>query len=478
MEEHYLRLKIVRMAQNESLDSRQRYSYKMQLSFLNKHSARCDSSLGRCLNLNNRIMELVSHIRKNDDCFVNQKPVYLNMQNNAYFLFSPDELSQNFDLDAPENTDLIKQRTEKWFTIRKKAKITGSTLYNALGLSSLADLKQHHYQFVKKRSPPPFPPEVQKRLKYGKENEKNALATVISSLLPFLLPNCYAFVEVGPSFVTVYREENFLEVSPDGVLRCMGGDNCENKDLPEHSSLIPVEAKCVYPDPSKPLEPMYQIIQRHVPQTLSEMAILKVLLLWLVSFTHISTALMQVRFDEDLWLKMLQIARDLHGGEKPKVPTKLHPETKTLRADISAFIERNCTLVCEISSLFGIEGVLRQSELLSPYSFCEVRPKNKVDVAFVEKKCKTITIEAKPLFEDIHNTLRQEAQEVLVFILSDHNRDHEEFIPYSLPLGYAMKGKNLSNSELRYLVDKCRCTLREKYLFCAKSMTGNGKTYA
>ena len=84
------------------------------------------------------------------------------MQNNTYFLFSTDELSQNFDLDAPENTDLIKQRTEKWFTIRKKAKITGSTLYNALGLSSLADLKQHHYQFVKKRSPPPFPPEVTK----------------------------------------------------------------------------------------------------------------------------------------------------------------------------------------------------------------------------------------------------------------------------------------------------------------------------
>ena len=53
-------------------------------------------------------------------------------------------------------------------------------------------------------------------------------------------------------------------------------------------------------------------------------------------------------------------------------------------------------------------------------------------------------------------------QEVLVFMLSDHNRHHEEFVPYSLPLGYAMKGKHLSNNELRFLVDECRRKLKER----------------
>ena len=40
-----------------------------------------------------------------------------------------------------------------------------------------------------------------------------------------------------------------------------------------------------------------------------------------------------------------------------------------------------------------------------------------------------------------------------MFMLSDHNQHHEEFLPYSLPLGYAMKGKRLNNTELRHRVN-------------------------
>ena len=39
---------------------------------------------------------------------------------------------------------------------------------------------------------------------------------------------------------------------------------------------------------------------------------------------------------------------------------------------------------------------------------------------------------------------------------------HEEFVPYSLPLGYAMKGKHLSNNELCFLIDECRRKLKER----------------
>ena len=177
--EHQLRLKIVCMVHNKTLDNKQKYSYKMQLSFLNKHSARYDSAIGRCLQLNGRILKILFHLRKNSDVFCCQKPVELHLQDNAHFLFPPKHLCANFNLDLPENTDIIKQRSDKWFHIRKKAKVTGSTMYNALGLSSLGDLKQHHYQFIKKRSPPPFSKEVKKRMKYGQENEKNALAAVI-----------------------------------------------------------------------------------------------------------------------------------------------------------------------------------------------------------------------------------------------------------------------------------------------------------
>ena len=139
-----------------------------------------------------------------------------------------------------------------------------------------------------------------------------------------------------------------------------------------------------------------------------------------------------------------------------KVPVKLHPNTKALKSEISTFMMTHCTFICEIPATFGVETVRRESSILSPYSFCEVREKMTIKHESIEKDCKYISIQAKPLFNDIHNMPRQEAQEVLVFMLSNHNRHHQEFIPYSLPLGYAMKGKNMSNKDLHYLVDKCR----------------------
>ena len=148
--EHYLHLKIVKMAQNQNLDSRQQYSYRMQLSFLNEHSARCDSNVGRGLHLNMRILGALAMCRNNSDVFTPSKIVSLHEQNNAYHLFDTSRNSLFFDLSLPTNFDIIKQRSPEWFDLRKKAKITGSTLYKALGLDSLSLLKQHHYEFVKK----------------------------------------------------------------------------------------------------------------------------------------------------------------------------------------------------------------------------------------------------------------------------------------------------------------------------------------
>ena len=460
--EHYLRLKLVRMSQNQTLDSRQQYSYKMQLSFLNEHSARCDSHIGRALHLNMRILSTLAMLRENSDVFTKSKVVSLHLQNNAHFLFDAERNSQFFDLDLPENFDLIKQRSPQWHALRQKAKVTGSTMYKALGLESLVALKQHHYEFVKKRKPPDFSPEIKLRLQYGQENEKHAVATLLGGFLPAFRPSCYSYLEVGPVMLTVYGEQNFIEVSADGVIRCVRGEDCPQKQKWPYHEVIPIEVKTVYPDHTKPLQPHYRIPPRYVPQCLAEMYAYKCKKLWLISYTENSAALITVLFDTILWEKMLTIAHELHGGEKPKVPVKLHTETKQLREMISKYTESNCTFVCEIPSFRGLEGTLRESEILSPLSYCDVRDKCNIQMEEINRQCKAICFEGKPLFQSVHNTLRQEAQEVLVFMLSDHNRQHDEYVPYSMPLGYAMKGKTLKNNELRFLIDHCRDELKEK----------------
>ena len=61
--------------------------------------------------------------------------------------------------------------SELWHNKRKEARVTGSSLYNALGLDTLQAQKDHVNQFIKGRRVKEFPPEIQKRLDYGTKNE-------------------------------------------------------------------------------------------------------------------------------------------------------------------------------------------------------------------------------------------------------------------------------------------------------------------
>ena len=80
---------------------------------------------------------------------------------------------------------------------------------------------------------------------------------------------------------------------------CFAGENCCERKSTENHNSIPLEVKCVYPDTSKPIEPMYSIYPWYVPQTLAEMAAFKSKLLWLVSFAMRRVVLLQIRFNEN-----------------------------------------------------------------------------------------------------------------------------------------------------------------------------------
>ena len=82
------------------------------------------------LNLNGRICELLSHFQGNLHLLCT-KNMNINQCNNIHLLHEP-KCIQNF-LDLNENTNLVKQRSEEWFKLCKRAFVTGSTMYNALG---------------------------------------------------------------------------------------------------------------------------------------------------------------------------------------------------------------------------------------------------------------------------------------------------------------------------------------------------------
>ena len=69
---------------------------------------------------------------------------------------------------------------------------------------------------------------------------------------------------------------------------------------------------------------------------------------------------------------------------------------------------------------------------------------------------------AELLLKKVHDVLRLQATELLVFMISNKDRLQDSLAPNSMPLAYALKGRCLSDSELRYLINKVRNTLHER----------------
>ena len=100
-------------------------------------------------------------------------------------------------------------------TNRKTAKVTGSTLHKAVGLDTLKKQLEHYERIFKNQEETDMEEATKERLRYGIENEINALATLLSKVLPSFYPHTY-FYEEG--FIVLKNDEdsNIMVVSPDG----------------------------------------------------------------------------------------------------------------------------------------------------------------------------------------------------------------------------------------------------------------------
>ena len=69
--------------------------------------------------------------------------------------------------------------------------------------------------------------------------------------------------------------------------------------------------------------------------------------------------------------------------------------------------------------------------------------------------------QSRNLFQRIHDVLRSQASELLVFMINDKDRLQTDDVPNSMPPGYALKGQCLSNADLRHLINTVRNKLKE-----------------
>ena len=265
------------------------YKNRRKMSALNQNTAECEAVIRHLLEVNLKTTSIMAFLNNNGDVHIRDMPRHINLseRGNSFQLLPPELVSQSIDLDNAQNMQFIKQCSDKWFDLRKRYRVTGSTLNSAIGLDTLQKQKNHHYIHVHGRKPPPIPPDLQKKFDHGTKNEVNATATLISTIVPAYLPACYAFYEVGPTFVNSHDRDNLLEVSVDGILQCSFGNECPNYNIHGEQKIL-VEIKSPVPQENVAETIFYQVPSRYVPQVQAQLKACMCKELWLLCSTATS----------------------------------------------------------------------------------------------------------------------------------------------------------------------------------------------
>ena len=348
---------------------------------------------------------------------------------------------------------VIQQRSKAWFAVRKLASITGSTFHRAVGLESLKKQQSHFDTVYNNKTQQDPDSETQKRLQHGQINEINAVATLVSKVLPVYFPDMN-FYEEG-CYALELINGGYTIVSPDGSLR-----QSSNK-----SNVIGIEIKCPYPDKTFTTPIHYKLPTYYVPQVLCEMAALNAEQLLFVSYSEQSTSVLKVEFDPELMNKLLSLASELYPKVNASYPGKLHPDVKDLRKELKTFAEEKVSKFCEVKSVKAIQCGHKYDQHLEYHRSHSVEQQavnSKLEMSGLE----TLLHKCTDCVKTAYDLCRVKATEVLVFLASNMDRIHKPEVPHAMPIAYAMKGYSMKTEVMRSMIEQVlhECYTRGLYV--------------
>ena len=107
-------------------------------------------------------------------------------------------------------TELTKQRSIEWFEARKTVKVTGSTIYSAIGCDTLKRQREHFDKVISGVEPAAPSEEQSVAMKHGTDSEIHQIATLTSIIIPFLYPTL-TFHEEGFYLKDKYIPQSIFE---------------------------------------------------------------------------------------------------------------------------------------------------------------------------------------------------------------------------------------------------------------------------
>ncbi|KAH3882766.1 hypothetical protein DPMN_006711 [Dreissena polymorpha] len=324
------------------------------------------------------------------------------------------------------NPRLIAQRSHEWHAVRKEAKVTGSTLYGAIGCDGLAKQKEHFEKIICGIPEKEHSLEVKAAMKWGTDNEINAVSTIVGKILPVFEAGL-KFYEEGCVRVNGDKGNVFIVVSPDGSLR---------KDDTFESTEVAIEIKC----PTRHVHT--ELPSRYYLQCQTELKALDVRRMLYVSWTETDTTVFRMELNDDLLNKALKVAEDVYGSDNPKKPTRLG-DAKQLKTELKK--KSN-----EVKILGRVSSCQQMS--LGENEYCEAR--------FTSVDLISLLRELYQCTNKKYELLREKASEAVVFLLADLDRGWQKNAVRCSPIAWFPKGYSLDCETMRFIAEEVhtRCT--------------------
>ena len=292
----------------------------------------------------------------------------------------------------------------------------------------------------------------------------NALATFVALFMPAFLPSCHVPHEVGSFFMDAPNIAQFMEVSPDGVIKCIKNcANCINRMQVPVGTMC-VEFKCPYtPIHDKKLLPVqYSPPQYNCCQLLSQMNATNSDVLLFASCSPESMAISYVDNCDITWKSLWNLARECYADLTVTKPSVLHGQIPILKEDLKEYAKKKSTFVLEIPVLTGLDRQLEQRHSQDNlYKYVDDLSAESVHGESVNKEMFDLCQEAYKVIVKAHNLQRRKASEVLLFVCTDSDREFNKDKPTSIPIAYALKGRSIRIVTARKMLNVVRDRLKD-----------------
>lgn len=228
------------------------------------------------------------------------------------------------------------------------------------------------------------------------------------------------------------------------------------------TALHALEFKCPYPADHK-VPVMYKLPKYYACQCLAEMVVLGTHSLVSLSYAAQSATVFDVRFDADLWGLIWQAVERNYDEEHPVKATKLDKQLREIHTCIDVFVDQNVTLLAEVPSVIMTEGSILQTTDMSPFTYSWKKPTLNPEGGQVADLILALT-DAKKAVDSSYELMRRKATEVMVWVLSDKDRNSGLQAPTSLPVAYGLKDYKFTAGAMRKATESVLAECSERGL--------------